>query len=335
MAEETISRHPSGASWITDKDGNPVQHLQYLPYGKPYVNQRTSGYSERFTFTGKERDEETGFGYFGARYMDYELMTMWLSVDPLYDKYPSISPYNYCMWNPIKLIDRDGRDNVIYLVNLQGKNQKINATKLIEEANNHFSDMGLATRVMMALDGQNFNPAYIDKTDSYVVLGSFADVSAFLKQNMPANEYREYFADWAGGASNPERSSKSLRDKTSAIAIDANGLSSCANSWGEESSKMGAFLTMHGAGHNATFGHADILGDDYHRTSNMGNSRIMASGNRIYHSGRSLDYFMGKENNSLYINVMREAFGANPAIDNYYKNKKSNATNPYSNCPLY
>ena len=38
-------------------------------------------------FTGKERDEETGYGYFGARYMDHELMTMWLSVDPLADKY--------------------------------------------------------------------------------------------------------------------------------------------------------------------------------------------------------------------------------------------------------
>ena len=40
-----------------------------------------------FTFTGKERDSETGFGYFGARYMDYELMTMWLSVDPMADKF--------------------------------------------------------------------------------------------------------------------------------------------------------------------------------------------------------------------------------------------------------
>ena len=60
--------------------------------------------------TGKERDEETGYGYFGARYMDHELMTMWLSVDPLADKYPSISPYNYCMWNPIRLIDPDGRE---------------------------------------------------------------------------------------------------------------------------------------------------------------------------------------------------------------------------------
>ena len=95
------SDHLGSASWITDSAGQAIQHLQYLPFGEPYVNQRTSNYSERFTFTGKERDNETGYGYFGARYMDHELMTMWLSVDPLADKYPSISPYAYCAWNPV------------------------------------------------------------------------------------------------------------------------------------------------------------------------------------------------------------------------------------------
>jgi len=108
------SDHLGSASWITDGDGIPVQHLQYLPYGEPYINQRVSGYSDRFTFTGKERDKETGFGYFGARYMDHELMTMWLSVDPLADKYPNISPYAYCAWNPVKLVDPDGRD--VYII---------------------------------------------------------------------------------------------------------------------------------------------------------------------------------------------------------------------------
>ena len=68
-------------------------------------------------FTGKERDEETGYGYFGARYMDHELMTMWLSVDPMADKYPSISPYAYCAWNPVKLVDPDGRDMDDYKFN--------------------------------------------------------------------------------------------------------------------------------------------------------------------------------------------------------------------------
>jgi RHS repeat-associated protein len=117
------SGHLGGASWITDGDGVPVQHLQYLPFGEPFVDQHPAGYQERYTFTGKERDEETGYGYFGARYMDHELMTMWLSVDPMADKYPSVSPYNYCMWNPVKLVDPDGQD--VWSVSEDGHINKI------------------------------------------------------------------------------------------------------------------------------------------------------------------------------------------------------------------
>ena len=58
----------------------------------------------------EQRDGETGYGYFGARYMDHELTTLWLSVDPMVVKYSSISPYAYCAWNPVKLVDSDGRE---------------------------------------------------------------------------------------------------------------------------------------------------------------------------------------------------------------------------------
>lgn len=67
----------------------------------------------RSNSTGKERDEETGYSYFGARYMDHALLTGWLSVDPMADKYPGISPYNYCMWNPIRVVDPNGMDTII------------------------------------------------------------------------------------------------------------------------------------------------------------------------------------------------------------------------------
>ena len=126
------SDHLGSASWITDHEGVAVQHLQYLPYGEPYIDQRAAGttYSERFRFTGKEKDEETGYGYFGARYMDHELMTMWLSVDPMADKYPSISPYAYCAWNPVKLVDPDGKE--IHLTFI-GKNTCKALNKIINE----------------------------------------------------------------------------------------------------------------------------------------------------------------------------------------------------------
>ena len=61
-----------------------------------------------FSFTGKERDAETGYGYFGARYMDHEILTSFISVDRYASKYPFISPYVYCVWNPIILTDPTG-----------------------------------------------------------------------------------------------------------------------------------------------------------------------------------------------------------------------------------
>ena len=102
------SDHLGSASWITNGNGTPVQHLQYMPYGEPFVNERTSSYEERYTFTGKERDSETGYSYFGARFYDSDLMTGWLSVDPQSDKFPNISPYAYCNWNPVKIVDPNG-----------------------------------------------------------------------------------------------------------------------------------------------------------------------------------------------------------------------------------
>ena len=79
------------------------------------------------TSTGKERDSETGFSYFGARYYDSDVLTGWLSVDPMADKYPNISPYAYCAWTPVKLVDPDGEEvfiifnketNKLYLMDL-------------------------------------------------------------------------------------------------------------------------------------------------------------------------------------------------------------------------
>ena len=100
------SDHLGSASWITDGTGTAVQHLQYLPFGEHFVNEQSSGYFERFTFTGKERDAETGYYYHGARFNSSDIG--WLSVDPLADKYPEITPYHYCHWNPIKIIDPTG-----------------------------------------------------------------------------------------------------------------------------------------------------------------------------------------------------------------------------------
>ncbi|MBR4135615.1 MAG: hypothetical protein IKU03_04295 [Bacteroidales bacterium] len=61
------------------------------------------------TFSSKERDSETGLSYFGSRYYSSDL-SIWLSVDPMAAKYASLSPYNYCANNPVKLVDPNGEE---------------------------------------------------------------------------------------------------------------------------------------------------------------------------------------------------------------------------------
>ena len=65
-----------------------------------------------YTFSAKEKDSETGLTYFGARYYSSDL-SIWLSVDPMSDKYPSLSPYVYCADTPVKLVDPNGEEIII------------------------------------------------------------------------------------------------------------------------------------------------------------------------------------------------------------------------------
>ena len=62
----------------------------------------------RYQFTAKERDaNETGYDYFGARYYD-SWRGGWTSVDPMAEKYPDVSPYQYSHNNPVSRLDIDG-----------------------------------------------------------------------------------------------------------------------------------------------------------------------------------------------------------------------------------
>ena len=78
------------------------------------------------TFSAKERDPETGLSYFGSRYYSSDL-SIWLSVDPMASKYPSLSPYVYCADNPVKLVDPNGGE--IYEFDESGKFLRVSGEK--------------------------------------------------------------------------------------------------------------------------------------------------------------------------------------------------------------
>jgi RHS repeat-associated protein len=104
--------HLGSASFVTDATGYVDQHIQYLPFGELFISQRNNEFDTRYKFTAKELDNETNYTYFGARYYDSDI-SIWLSVDPLSDKYPNLSPFNYCSNRPIVAVDPDGRDGII------------------------------------------------------------------------------------------------------------------------------------------------------------------------------------------------------------------------------
>ena len=83
------------------KQSGMNQHFAYS------ISSSFSFFADIHTFSAKEKDTETGLSYFGSRYYSSDL-SIWLSVDPMSDKYPSLSPYVYCANNPIKLVDPNG-----------------------------------------------------------------------------------------------------------------------------------------------------------------------------------------------------------------------------------
>ena len=101
--------HLGSSSYITNLDGEVVQHIEYVPFGEVFIEERNNIWNTPYLFNAKEFDEETGLYYYGARYYDSRL-SLWMSTDPLEEKYPNISSYCYSNNNPIKYIDPDGND---------------------------------------------------------------------------------------------------------------------------------------------------------------------------------------------------------------------------------
>jgi len=84
-----------------------VESYDFEPWGL-LLPGRTLGGGTKEGFTGKEQDAETGLDYFGARYY-MPALGRWTGVDPLAEKHPEWSAYNYVLNNPLVLIDPDGR----------------------------------------------------------------------------------------------------------------------------------------------------------------------------------------------------------------------------------
>ena len=101
--------HLGSSSYITNLDGEVSQHIEYVPFGEVFIEERNNTWNTPYLFNAKEFDEETGMYYYGARYYEPKL-SLWMSVDPSAEEKPWLTIYCYTRNNPIILVDPDGRD---------------------------------------------------------------------------------------------------------------------------------------------------------------------------------------------------------------------------------
>ena len=87
--------------------GEIVQSLEYLPSGVIFRSRNFD--RQPYRFTGKELLSAHGLDWYdsGARMQEFHI-PRFTTMDPLCEKYYSISPYAYCNNNPVKYVDPDG-----------------------------------------------------------------------------------------------------------------------------------------------------------------------------------------------------------------------------------
>ncbi|WP_258104372.1 RHS repeat-associated core domain-containing protein [Marinoscillum sp. MHG1-6] len=124
-----LSNHLGSASLELDDTAAIISYEEYHPFGSTaYRSGRNQAETslKRYRYVGKERDEETGLYYYGARYYAAWL-ARFISVDPLKDKYPQLNSYNYSDNDPVGDLDIDGRQNTTSEVREGGQTHTVQA----------------------------------------------------------------------------------------------------------------------------------------------------------------------------------------------------------------
>ena len=134
-----LGDHLDSVSLELDETGALIGTEEYYAYGgTAYQSGRSAAETslKRYRFSGKERDEESGFAYHGARYYA-PWLGRWVSCDPT-GAADGTNLFRYAACNPVKLVDPSGTSNIFSV---------------------YANRATLALRDMVALSAQNFREA--------------------------------------------------------------------------------------------------------------------------------------------------------------------------------
>jgi len=309
----------------------------------------------RYVFNGKELDDELkgeGNSYdFGARMYDPRV-GRWFATDPV--QQGNESPYSFVAGNPNLYTDPDGKDNIIYLVLLpsftEGLSKK-EISQIVAQTNQRLHELKLNTRVKVfesglprLSGGENakdpFNASFIDKTDTFVLIGneqeiieslnnnpqSFGDASSFIRSDIRNDDVFELAATPGQGIIFKTNNLKKLTTLTKSDRIITS-----------------SYVLLHSVGHNAGIGSTDsngffdhgIIVNDKQDRLGVNKNVLVKSGDDIFKAIKLGGTDLGKSNigvstledvfkpelNPTFAKFMRIRFGENKDKDNFLKNR--------------
>jgi len=173
---------------VLNSDNQIVSAIDYDCWGYPLENRSYQSDDINYKFTGKQRDAETGYDYFGARYYDARI-GRWGGVEPLLEKYISYSPYQYGLLNPMKLVDVNGKDVYIF-----GSDSKATVEYMNKESKSTGLTFSIDDNGKLSVTGKpqdkNANLLYYAVTDEKNKIGLFtvrSDIATFGSNDFTMN----------------------------------------------------------------------------------------------------------------------------------------------------
>ena len=178
-----LKDHLRDIRMTVNSSGGVDSYCDYYPFGQIMDGRSLVGSADgRYKFTGKEKDAETGYDYFGARYFDSRV-GRFLSVDPHALKYQALSPFCYAANNPVAFLDPTGMDSA---------SSQANVGALVA------TGIGTAVRIVLP----NLIEPVVTATSAVVGL------LTWMATNLPSDAPPDAVRAWQAKAAQPDQTSQ-------------------------------------------------------------------------------------------------------------------------------
>ncbi len=220
-----MTDHLGSVRAVADSEGNVLHTYDYYPYGEDIAesasavspsaqecssgtlssepengSSSTAGASlQPYRFNGKESQKFAGLPYldYGARYY-HPLSSRWTTMDPMAEKYYSVSPYAFCSGNPVNFVDWDGMS--VWVLDEQSRNNIVNTLTKEEAKYVKFnSDGKLNTRRLNKSDSQSENMTALKSLANSDVNYNFQTSTGYPDTNGEHKDFKNGKENWENG----------------------------------------------------------------------------------------------------------------------------------------